>query len=72
MLKLIASVESVRRQIDEAFLGRAIRAYLSQSLSDADLAKLLEATQLKRYSPGDVLFKEGDRRTASTSCAADR
>jgi CRP-like cAMP-binding protein len=35
MLKLIASVESVRREVDQAFLRRSIRAYLSQSLPDA-------------------------------------
>ena len=60
MLKLIGSVESVRRQIDQAFLGRAIRTYLSQSLSDADLATLVEGAQVKKFSAGDVLFKEGD------------
>ena len=60
MVKLIASVESVRRQIDEAFLGRAIRAYLSQSLPDADLAALVEGARIKTFLTGDELFKEGD------------
>jgi CRP-like cAMP-binding protein/Fe-S-cluster-containing hydrogenase component 2/thioredoxin reductase len=60
MLKLIASVESVRRQIDQAFLERAIRAYLSQSLPDAELAALVEGAQVRRYVTGDALFKEGD------------
>jgi len=60
MLKLIASVESVRRQIDEAFLRRAIGAYLSQSLPDSDLATLVEGAKVKRYATGDTLFKEGD------------
>jgi len=60
MLKLIASVESVRRQIDQAFLGRAIRTYLSQELTDADLARLVEGAQVKKFAAGDVLFKEGD------------
>ncbi len=60
MLKLIASVESVRRTIDQAFLGRAIRAYLSQSIPDGELAALLENAQMKRFAQGEVLFKEGD------------
>ena len=34
MLKLIASVDSVRRAIDAAFLKRAVRAYLTQDLPD--------------------------------------
>src|SRR6185369_8012920 len=60
MLKLIASVESVRRQIDQAFLRRAIGAYLSQSLPEADLAMLLEGAKVKRFAAGETLFKEGD------------
>jgi len=60
MLKLLASVESVRRQIDEAFLRRAVRAYLSQSLPESDLASLVEGAQIKMYAAGDPLFSEGD------------
>ncbi|HVO87769.1 MAG TPA: cyclic nucleotide-binding domain-containing protein [Casimicrobiaceae bacterium] len=60
MLKLIASVESVRHQIDEVLLKRAVRAYLSQDLSDHDLAALVEGAQLRKYATGEVLFNEGD------------
>jgi len=60
MLKLIASVESVRQQIDEVLLGRAVRAYLSQDLTDTDVAALVDGAKLKRFSAGDVLFAEGD------------
>ena len=60
MLKLIASVESVKKTIDLVALKRAVRAYLSQDISDSDLDHLIEGAALKRYDAGDVLFKEGD------------
>jgi CRP-like cAMP-binding protein/thioredoxin reductase/Fe-S-cluster-containing hydrogenase component 2 len=61
MLKLIASVESVRRQIDDTFLKRAVRTYLAPMLPEAELADLLaEGVQVKSYGGGEVLFAEGD------------
>jgi ABC-type glycerol-3-phosphate transport system substrate-binding protein len=41
MLKLIASVESVRKQVDETFLKRAVRAYLAPMLPEEDLNELV-------------------------------
>ncbi len=60
MLKLIASVDSVRRTIDAAFLKRAVRAYLSQELPEADLDQLTEGAQIRLAAAGDTLFSEGD------------
>ena len=60
MLKLIASVESVRKQIDETFMTRAVRAYLAPMLPEAELAELAEGVQVKKYAGGEVVFKEGD------------
>ncbi len=59
MLKLIASVDSVRRAIDAAFLKRAVRAHLTQELPDADLDALTEGAQLKFFAAGETLFAEG-------------
>ena len=59
MLKLIASVESVRREVDQAFLRRAIGAYLSQSLPEADLTELVQGAQIRTCDAGDELFQEG-------------
>ena len=42
MLKLIASVDSVRKGVDAVFLRRAVRAYLSQDLPDDDFNALVE------------------------------
>ncbi|HEX3062049.1 MAG TPA: NAD(P)-binding domain-containing protein, partial [Usitatibacter sp.] len=61
MLKLIASVESVRQQVDQTFLRRAVRNYLAPMLPSAELTELIgEGTQVKKYAGGEVLFQEGD------------
>ncbi len=61
MLKLIASAEAVRRQVDEAFLKRAVRAYLAPMLPESDLAELIAAgVNVKSYGSADVLFQEND------------
>ncbi|HET9653472.1 MAG TPA: cyclic nucleotide-binding domain-containing protein, partial [Usitatibacter sp.] len=61
MLKLIASVESVRKQVDDAFVKRAVRAYLGPMLPERDLADLIDqGAQVRRYGSGEALFAEGD------------
>ena len=61
MLKLIASVEAVRKRVDEAFLKRAVRAYLAPMLPEEELDALLAVgVKARTYGGGEVLFKEGD------------
>jgi CRP-like cAMP-binding protein/Fe-S-cluster-containing hydrogenase component 2 len=61
MLKLIASVESVRKVVDKTFMKRAVRAYLAPMLPDAELEELVtDGVQVRRCAGGEVLFKEGD------------
>jgi CRP-like cAMP-binding protein/thioredoxin reductase/Fe-S-cluster-containing hydrogenase component 2 len=61
MLKLIASVESVRKLVDETFLKRAVRAYLAPMLPDSELDELIaDGVAVKTYGGGEVLFREGD------------
>ena len=60
IVKLIASVDSVRKAVDTVFLKRAVRAYISQELPDEDLDHLVEGAQVKKYDGGDPLFNEGD------------
>ena len=60
MLKLIGSIESVRRQIDQAFLRRAVRTHIAPTLSDADLDEIVNGAQVKTYPAGEILFAEGD------------
>jgi CRP-like cAMP-binding protein/Fe-S-cluster-containing hydrogenase component 2 len=60
MLKLIASMESVRKEIDATFLRRAVRNYVAPMLPSEELDELLrEGVQVKRYAGGEVLFEEG-------------
>ena len=60
MLKLIASVESVRQTMDAVALRRAVRAQIATSISEADLDEMVEGASIKMYAAGHVLFKEGD------------
>ena len=60
LMKLVASVESVRTLVDLAFLKRAILAYISPDLSSEDLDLLLQGIQIKSYGKGEPLFREGD------------
>lgn len=60
MVKLIASVDSVRRTIDVAFLKRTVLAHLSQELMQGDVDTLIANAQMKTYAAGETLFAEGD------------
>ncbi len=61
MLKLQSSVEAVRKQIDETFLKRAVRAYLAPMLPEEELAELVASgVQVRKYGGGEALFSEGD------------
>src|SRR5665647_835715 len=61
ILKLIDSMECVRRMINEVALKRAVHTYIGPSLSDADLNYLAHSAKVKHYAAGDELFHEGDK-----------
>jgi CRP-like cAMP-binding protein/thioredoxin reductase/ferredoxin-like protein FixX len=60
IVNLIASVDSVRRTVDLAFLKHAVGAYISQELSSEDLERLVQGAVVKSFGKGDALFREGD------------
>lgn len=61
MLKLIAQVEAVRRQIDAVFLRRAITTYLAPTVPDDVVDELMDAgVEVRRYGANEVVFREGD------------
>lgn len=60
MLKLISSVESVKRPLDESFMVRALQSDIFPNASFGSLKKLVSKASLRPYKKGDVLFKEGD------------
>lgn len=60
-LKLVATVESVRQQIDRAFLRRAITTYLAPQLPPDMVDELMAGeVPLRRYDSREVVFREGD------------
>ena len=60
MLKLIASVESVRRTLDNVMMKRAVRQYLSPTMREDEVDYLVGTAKIKSYNAGEILFKEGD------------
>ena len=61
MLKLLASVESVRRELDRVALHRAVRKYVAPRVTEQELNTLIEGSQIRKFKAGEVLFSEGDR-----------
>lgn len=60
MLKLISSVEGVKRTLDEVFMLRALQTMIFPDAEPEFLQKLVKKARFKRFKKGEVLFKEGD------------
>lgn len=60
MLKLINSVQAMRRMLDEVAIKRAVHECIGLSLSEADLDDLAKNASIKSYAAGEELFHEGD------------
>jgi thioredoxin reductase/CRP-like cAMP-binding protein/Fe-S-cluster-containing hydrogenase component 2 len=60
MNKLLQSVASVRRAIDEAFLLNAIRTHIAPEIPEQELTELVQTATLKEFNSGEALFLEGD------------
>lgn len=61
MLKLIASVDDVRKRMDMVFVRNAIYNYLGNMLSRTAIDALVAGgITVKRYEAGQTLFREGD------------
>ena len=60
MLRLMSSVDEVRRQIDQTFILRAIHSQFAPNSPLEDLAELVGSAELRQYTPGEVLFAEGE------------
>ena len=61
MLKLLASVESVRKQLDHVALRRAVRKYVAPEITEDELSALIEGSRIRLYKTGEALFSEGDK-----------
>ena len=62
--KLLASVEAVRRVLDQEFVIRAIRAAFAPDSPAAELQPIAARARLHRFKADEVLFKEGDEADA--------
>lgn len=60
MNRLIASVEAVKRRIDEVFILRALQSRFAPEASAEQLADVVAAARLEKFKAGDVLFNEGE------------
>ena len=60
MNKLIASVEAVKRVLDETFIVRTIQTQFASSTPIEDLQPIAANAKLNQYGPGDVVMQEGD------------
>ncbi|MBL8643805.1 MAG: cyclic nucleotide-binding domain-containing protein [Rhodospirillaceae bacterium] len=61
MLKLIGSVESVRRTLDQTAIMRQVQTHLAPGVPTEALKPLVESAELKRFKPGEVIFQQGDK-----------
>ncbi len=61
MIKLLHSVETVQRTIDEISLKRVVRSCLTGTVPERDLDYLIKTATIKRFAIGDVLFRQGDK-----------
>jgi CRP-like cAMP-binding protein/Fe-S-cluster-containing hydrogenase component 2/thioredoxin reductase len=60
MLKLRASVQSLRRVMDQEAIVRQIQAYIATSLDKESVQELAASATLESYKKGQSLFSEGD------------
>jgi CRP-like cAMP-binding protein/thioredoxin reductase/Fe-S-cluster-containing hydrogenase component 2 len=60
ILKLIASVDSVRRALDEVFMKRTLQSAIFPSVTAEFLDTLAKSAVLRKLMKGEVLFNEGE------------
>ena len=60
MIKLVNSVEEVKRVLDQTAIVRQIQTYLAPDLSTADLSDVVASASLHSLKEGEQLFQEGE------------
>lgn len=60
ILKLIHSVQAMRRMIDEVAIKSVVHVCIGLSLSEEDLDSLAKSATIKQYEAGEEFFHEGD------------
>ncbi len=60
MLKLIQSVESVQRTLDQVAIMRQVQMHLAPGVPTEELKELVETAEIQRFRPGEIIFAQGD------------
>ena len=60
MLKLIQSVDSVRRTLDQAAIMRQVQTHLAPGVPASELKDLVGAAEVQHFRAGDTIFSQGD------------
>jgi CRP-like cAMP-binding protein/thioredoxin reductase/ferredoxin-like protein FixX len=60
MLKLIQSVESVKRILDKTSILRQIQTHLTPGVPAEDLEDLVDSAEIQNFKAGDAIFSQGD------------
>jgi CRP-like cAMP-binding protein/thioredoxin reductase/NAD-dependent dihydropyrimidine dehydrogenase PreA subunit len=60
MIKLMNSVEAVKREMDQEAMRRQIKMYIAPHIGQEDLNTIVESTTLESFGAGEILFREGD------------
>ncbi len=60
MIKLMNSVEAVKREMDQEAMRRQIKMYIAPTVKQDDLKEVVESTTLENLAAGETLFSEGD------------
>ena len=60
LLKLAASVDSIREGLDQQFIARAIQSGLTPGADVEQLRQIARTARLERYQTGDIVFREGE------------
>jgi CRP-like cAMP-binding protein/thioredoxin reductase/Fe-S-cluster-containing hydrogenase component 2 len=60
MLKLIQSVDSVRRTLDRTAIMRQVQTHLAPGVPADELRDLVEGAEIQRFKAGDSIFVQGE------------
>lgn len=59
MIKLISSIEAVKRVLDETFIVRTIQQKFAPDTPIAELQPIAAKAKIHQYQPKEIIFKEG-------------
>ncbi|MEM9044368.1 MAG: cyclic nucleotide-binding domain-containing protein, partial [Pseudomonadota bacterium] len=65
-LKLLASSEAARKNLNDTLVLRKIQTFLAPNITAEDVSEILDTYQIVNFSRGEEIIKEGD--TAADAC----